>query len=356
MRRAARRWLVLLLLLLVLSPVLLYLLASYWLESAGGRKALEGELTRRVGLPVHLLGEFDIMLLPVLGVEGTELLIGGTGADEELVRSGEYSVALALAPLLAGEMRVETVRLAGGSLRLDRLPSNDKAAASSPGAELRLPSIDEFAVSDFTIVAPGEQPARFEVDELTVEGFGERRDTKFRLAIAGYGRVAGQLRWDPALSALNLDGSWEGPWPGDLEFSVQVDLTEESGNLAARWPAGPASPDEVVAIASGFVVRDGAVRLPELEIAAGRQSVRGGGCLRLGGTPALQLELAADELDLDKLPELPPFGTPAGAEQPAAAGLDLDIRLTATEIRRAGAVARQAVLSLGGEPDCSDLD
>lgn len=356
MRRAARRWLVLVLLLLALSPALLYVLADYWLESAGGRKVLEGELTRRAGLPVRLLGEFDIMLFPSLGVEGTELLIGGTGAGEELVRSGEYSVALSLAPLLAGEMRVETVRLAGGSLRLDRLPPMGKPAAGSPGAALRLPSIDEFAVSDFTIVAPGEDSARFKVEELAFEGFEERRDTKFRLVIAGYGRLAGQLRWDPAVSALNLDGSWAGPWPGDIGFSVQADLAEKSGNLAARWPAHPASPEEVVAVASGFVVRDGAVRLPGLEIAAGRQSVRGAGCLRLGGTPALQLELAADELDLDKLPELPPFGTPAGAEGPAALGLDLDIRLTAAEIRRAGAVARQAVLSFGGEPDCSDLD
>lgn len=356
MRRAFRRWLVVLLLLLTLPPVLLYLLANYWLESVGGRQALERELTRRAGLPVRLLGEFDIMLIPAIGVEGTELLIGGTGTDEELVRSGEYSLALALAPLLAGEIRVQTVRLADGSFRLDRLPPADQAAPGSPGAGLRLPSIDEFALSDFTIVASAEHAARFEVDELTFEGFEERRDTKFRLAIAGFGRVAGQLRWDPGASALNLDGSWSGPWPGDLEFSLQVDLAEESGSLAARWPAHPASADEVVAVASGFVVREGGVRLPALEIAAGRQSVRGGGCLRLRGTPALQLELAADELDLDKLPELPPLATPAGADGPAAAGLDLDIRLTAAEIRRAGAVARQAVLSFGGEPDCSDLD
>ena len=225
MRRAFRRWLVVLLLLLTLPPVLLYLLANYWLESVGGRQALERELTRRAGLPVRLLGEFDIMLIPAIGVEGTELLIGGTGTDEELVRSGEYSLALALAPLLAGEIRVQTVRLADGSFRLDRLPPADKAAPGSPGAGLRLPSIDEFALSDFTIVASAEHAARFEVDELTFEGFEERRDTKFRLAIAGFGRVAGQLRWDPGL----------GVEPGRL---LVRPLARRSGVQPAGRPGG----------------------------------------------------------------------------------------------------------------------
>jgi hypothetical protein len=45
---------------------------------------------------------------------------------------------------------------------------------------------------------------------------------------------------------------------------------------------------------------------------------------------------------------------PAGAD--SALGLDLNIRLKASEMLAGGAVARQAVLQLGGVPDCALAD
>ena len=64
----------------LLIPALLlaaaYWLADSWLESAGGRRMLENALTSRSGVPVRLLGDFDLMLLPAIGASGTELVVG----------------------------------------------------------------------------------------------------------------------------------------------------------------------------------------------------------------------------------------------------------------------------------------
>ena len=68
---------VVLVVVLLLLPVGLYWLADAWLESSGGRQMLEQELGARFGMSVSLEGEFDLMLLPDIGVSGTELVIGG---------------------------------------------------------------------------------------------------------------------------------------------------------------------------------------------------------------------------------------------------------------------------------------
>ncbi len=352
MKRAFRRWALVLLAVLVLSPVLIYLLANAWLESAGGRQALERELARRAGLPVRLLGEFDIMLLPSLGVEGTELVIGGPGPDEEFVRSREYSVAVALSPLLQGELQIESIHLAGGQLRLDNLPPGREPTAAEPAAPFELPAIEKFEASQLTIVRGDGQGQQFRIDEFRVEGFAERRDTMFRVGVAGFGRIGGLLRWDSANSLLTLDGTWSDAWPGDLKFEGQVDFGAGDGRVAASWPAQPASPAEVLAFAAGFEVQEANVRLQAIEASVGMQTMRGDGCLLLGASPALQLELTADELDLDSLLEIPPLDAMSDTPGASEAGFRIDVRLTAGEVRVGGAVARQAVLSLGAEPDC----
>ncbi len=69
-------WLVALVALVLLFPGL-YWFADAWLESSGGRQMLEQELGARFGMSVRLEGEFDLMLLPDIGVSGTRLVIGG---------------------------------------------------------------------------------------------------------------------------------------------------------------------------------------------------------------------------------------------------------------------------------------
>ena len=345
-----------LLLVLALAAALLYVAASAWLEGAGGRKALEGELTRRAGIPVRLLGDFQIMLVPSFGVAGTELVVGGPGADEALVHSGEYAVALEPRALLAGELRVGTIRLAHGALRLDRIPPSEPGRPGLEDSVSELPAIGELLVSDFVVTAPGESRYEISVIEFAVEGFEERRDTQFRVEAAGLGGVAGTLRWDSADPTLRLDGAWSGLLPDALGFQAEIRFAGADGNVAMRWPAGPAEPDRKLRASAGFVVGDEVLRLNDIELSAGAQSVVGFGCLLLGAAPGLQLDLITDSLDLDRLPELPAFGRAPDAGGAAITGLDIDLRLSAGELRKAGAVARNAVLSVGDDPDCGQPD
>jgi uncharacterized protein involved in outer membrane biogenesis len=91
-----------------------YLMLGAWLESAGGRRAVERALAERLGMSVTLQGEFDIMLLPSIGVSGTELVLGPPGPASELARSREYALALALGPLLERRLLIQSIALDGG--------------------------------------------------------------------------------------------------------------------------------------------------------------------------------------------------------------------------------------------------
>lgn len=353
------RWIVRigwLLLALALAAVLIYVAANAWLESAGGRSAIERELTQRAGLPVRLRGDFDIMLFPSLGVGGTELVIGGPGADEAFLRAQEYGVALELRPLLAGDLRVESVRLAHGVLRLDRVPPTEPGVSGPQGEALRLPAVGALTVSDFIVVVPGEPGYELAIEELAIEGFEEGRDTGFQIEVAGFGRVAGRLRWDSAKTLLGLNGTWSGLVSDALAFSGEMDFGGSHGKVSMRWPAGPADPDQVLRLAARFALAAGAVRLEDLELSAGAQSARGGGCLLGGAAPGLHLDLTADSLDLDHLPDIPALVGSPDTDGVPAAGFDIALRLRAGELRKLGAVARNAVLSVGDDPDCSQPD
>lgn len=341
---------------LVLAPVLLYLLVSTWLESAGGRQALERELARRAGMQVRLLGKFDIRLLPALEVGGTELVVGGPTPDGEMVRSREFAVAIALKPLLDRELQVESIRLAGVTLWLDRVPPATVRPSGEPGEPVRLPAVDKLKISQLEIVSPAEAGPGFRVDELTIEGFAEGRDSTIRVKMPGYGQVDGQLRWESGASMLDLEGRWSGVLSGDLQFGVEADFAAATGHLEARWPVQPNSGTDVVTLSTGVAVREDTVDLQALKATAGAQSVRGVGCVLLGPPATLRLDLAADELDLDSLPRLPSGLAASSADGAAPNGLRIDARLKVGLLRAAGAVAHDAELSVGGKPDCSLQD
>ena len=66
----------------------LYFAVDDWLESAGGRRALERTLSEQVGMPVHLNGDFNIKLLPSVGVSGTELVVSDPATGDDLAVGG----------------------------------------------------------------------------------------------------------------------------------------------------------------------------------------------------------------------------------------------------------------------------
>lgn len=362
MKAAIRRLLLFLPVLLVLLFAGAYLLAGAWLESRGGRQAIEQELSRRLGVPVNLQGDFSIALLPSVGVAGTELVIGEPGAASELGRSAEYAVELAVRPLLHGTLVVESFRLAGGRLYLARLPPGDGAAPDPDGKTPPpgLPDIGSFTIRDFEIVTAGD--SRILLQEFSLKGFEPGRPAPFHLAVADYGVLSGSLDWRAPASELLLSAAWSDYLPGVLQLRLRAGLAASDGDLQADWlaPGDAADAPASIRMAAGYELRPSGIGFPDFRLDAGAQYAAGDGCLVFGDTPALHLDLASPRIDLDALPDLSAlaaFGG-GGAEEEGVASdsvVSFNLRLRAAEARGAGAVAREAVLQAGGEPDCSGL-
>ena len=118
---------------------LLVLVAGAWLESSAGRRELETALAGSLGMPVQLKGDFNIALLPAVGVSGTELSIGSSGSGAPFIQSREYHVAVKLLPLINGELSVLSFSAAGGLLDLARYPGVGEKATSTSFSRLQPP-------------------------------------------------------------------------------------------------------------------------------------------------------------------------------------------------------------------------
>jgi uncharacterized protein involved in outer membrane biogenesis len=296
MRVSFRKRLLVLLFVVLLLPVAAYWIADSWLESSGGRQMLERALSERIGMNVRLAGEFDLMLLPAIGVSGTGLVIGGPGPEFEFARSEEFEISVALRPLLERKVLVEWIRMTGGYIYPDRYSRTGGAAEVDSSAKLLLPEIRELSIRDFQIIWPGEEEARLKVSAVTISEFAENRETPFLLEIEHLVTAEGMLRWDASRSLIQF---------GNLQFDL----------------AG--------------------------------QRVSGDGCLILQSPGALHLELQAGVFDLDAFQEnLPAMG---GGESEGGLPMEIRARFTAEELRTQGANARAAVLSLGKEPACEDF-
>jgi hypothetical protein len=354
--KAVRRWFLLTVpLLLVLLFAAAWLLVDIWLESAGGRQAVERALAERIGLPVRLEGEFHVMLLPSIGVSGTVLVLGEPGQATELARSEEYAVSLALAPLLESRLLIESVRFSDGILYLDRWPGGDRSADAPAQAALALPDIRELAISDFRLVLGPGDDSPYLLRELSIEEFTPGRLAPLRLRVEGFGTWRGGMSWQPADDALELTAAGTGQWAGELGLQASMRLNAGTGQLALRWVA--IEPQ----LSLAYAALPAGVRLEGVRIEAEALRIEGVGCFLAGEPPALHLDLAADRVDTAALPdlsELAPSAAPAADDQADPEwpeGLDFGVRLAVGELLAGDAVARQAVLQLGGEPDCRAL-
>jgi len=279
---------------LLLLPVGLYWLADAWLESSGGRQMLEKELGARFGMSVRLEGEFDLMLLPDIGISGTQLVIGGkAGAGEFFANSQGFEVSVALKPLFDRQVVVEWIRLTGGRVYPGRYSRfiNDTGSAAT-----QLPEIRELDLRDFEIVLGEDDASSLRVKELTVRDFAGGRRAAVSLDIEDLVAARGWLLWDTAQSKIQF---------GD----VQLDMA--------------------------------------------RQKLSGQGCLMLGESPSLNAELEARAFDFDAFRSgLPAMGQSGPGQSGGDLPLDIRIRFKVDELSSNGVFARGVVLSLGQDPVC----
>jgi len=295
MTPSSRKRLLAVLLVLLLLPFAAWWFADSWLESSGGRAVLERALAGRIGMPVKLEGDFDLMLFPSIGVSGTRLLIGEPVSGREFAVSREYEASVALRPLIDGRVLIEWIRLTGGVLYPERYPSVTGESVEPDHEPGPVPEIKEIVVRDFQVALPGGSENHLTVSELTVSEFSEKQSVPFSLDIRDLVSIRGYFLLDAARKLLSFS---------------------------------------------------------ELELVSGEQRVRGHGCLSWKGAQSLQLDLAAGNLDLDSLLEKVPETGEGGGDSPPR---DIRVRLTADELTSSGVVARGVVVSLGEKPDCEVL-
>jgi len=275
---------------LLLLPFALYWAADAWLESSGGRQLLEQELSARLGMSVRLEGGFDLMLLPDIGVSGTDLVIGretGPAAAPFLANSREFEVSVALRPLFHRQVVIDWIRLTGGRVYPGRYrqPGDDGAPL------LKLPEIRELVLRDFEFVLDQEEEALLRLKELRVRDFAEGERAGLFLEIEDVVTVDGWLSWDLAQSRI------------------------EFGDLAADL-AG--------------------------------QLVSGKVCLLLQQPRSLSLDFNAEAFDLDAFRKNLPETGQGNGDVP----LEIRARLSVDELRSSGVIARGVVLNLGRDPVC----
>lgn len=359
MRRGTRRLLLALPVLLALLFLAAYLLVDAWLEGAGGRRALERALQDRIGLPVRLEGEFRVVLLPSVGVSGTALVVGEPGPATELLRSDSYAVSLALEPLFHRRLSIDSVEFGNGTLHLERWPESEAPSTRAPQSTVQLPEIERLEILDFKVFAAADGDQPYLLRELSIEQFAAGRASAFRLEVEDYGAWDGSLTWDPQRSALDVTAAGAGFWSGEIRMHASALLDAGTGNLSADWAGVAEDPGRGrnAQLSLTYVLLAGGVRMHGIRLAAESLLVEGEGCLLTGERPTLHLELAAGRVDADTLPDWVALIGPGDAQAAdPAAGLDLNIRLKAAEMLAGGVVARQAVLQLGGAPDCTLAD
>jgi len=290
MSSRSRKIILSILVVVLLLPPAAYWIGDAWIESSGGRLMLEQELSRRTGMSVRLEGEFNLMLLPDIGVDGTALLIGGEAGAASLFASfEEFEISVALMPLFQRQVIIEWIRLSGGRIYPDRY-----RGADSPGhaGSARLPEIQELTLRDFEILLPDESAPPLRLKSLDVNHFADGQQTSFSLEIEKLVTASGWLLWDSTRPGIRF---------GDLDLDL------------------------------------------------GGQMLSGIACLLLEPW-TLHADLHAATLDIDSLRNGLPdaFSGSGDGELP----LDLRVRLGVEELRSSGVVARGVKLSAGDSPDC----
>lgn len=295
MKRTFRNVSLLSLGLLILLPLVAYWAVDTWLESSGGRQMIEKNLSARLGMKVVLGGEFDLMLFPAVGVNGTDLVIESDQPGHPFASSAEYEFSVALKPLLDRRVQIDWIRLGGGVIHPGLYRGRQPSGVNGESGNIRVPEIEELTIRDFLLVPPAADARGIRLNLLKVSGFADGRSAPFVVEVQGLASARGRV-------LLNL--------------------------------------------------QDSSLQLNGLSLERSGQRLVGRACVDFGGPLTVHAELEADRLDIDRLRnELPDTGAWASGDGEATFP-DIRVRVRVDELSAGGAVAQGVVLSLGQEPVC----
>ena len=388
MRRLAI-WLGLTVAAVALLAVIGGLIGDRWLESSGGRRLLEDQLTQAVGSPVRLSGSYRFRVLPRILIAGTGLEIGPPG-EEVPVRVASFRTVVGLIPLLRGDLRIDAIELTGGRIDVDglgRLGGDGTAADTAPAA---LPAVAELVLREIRVFMPG-QPVWLMLERLVLTGFRPDEWTPLALdaslvrdahwsvpvSVAGSLRVAadagsveltlrplawrtgalppfetvGQLVWQADGNRLAVQLAHE-RLQGTVSASLDVAFAEA---LSGTFDSEFRKKDEAAQASAGFgfSLQEDLIRLDPVTAALDGQALSGQGCIVLGESPALNLSLFADTLDLERLAAWIPEG-PGGAGEIPELPFELALEIDVAQAALPGANAQGVRVVIGRQAVCPD--
>lgn len=388
--RAKRRILLWLTLLVIgLSFYLLGAWANAWLESAGGRRLLQRELSKGLGLPVSLQGEYGLRILPRLEIAGTGLEVRQKEGGGVFLYSRNFSAEVELIPLLNKQLRIASINLGEGFVDLANLPSQDNADSDSGIAASKtpatLPELASLNMSNFSI-RYADAAYRVDIGELELSGFRAGAPASLAVkaglfsdeSITAAVKLRGSLTIEPsslstdlridemevALDARHIDGMvaqlrWDKPAErveGQFEWRADNQSMRLQFGLTASQPVSGTMQGEYLdarlqaplTLGLKFGVLDEQVNLEDLAMAMDSQEVDGSGCFRFDEMAGLHLDLAAEELDVDALAPLFTPGEGGDTDMSFVYGVKMHVGTA----RLSGAVAEDVLLQAGSEPEC----
>ena len=369
---------------------LLVLVAGAWLESSAGRRELETALAGSLGMPVQLKGDFNIALLPAVGVSGTELSIGSSGSGAPFIQSRDYHVAVKLLPLINGELSVLSFSAAGGLLDPARYPGVGEKATRAGKADFKLPRIERLMLEDIRIILPGQGDSSVLIDMLELEDFraGEPSKLTLELSLLSSGMttaslamnsklvvetglrqlaleldalnfnsealtlqgINGRMSWHLAGDSLEGQFSWQEPGLGSANLSSRLSTASNEGQVEFTY-TGEGQSQDLEAVLN-FERRAEGLYFPEIFATFADQQLIGTGCLLLEDNSSLHLLLNSDFIDLEKLQSLNPGDSGIASDSGNDFPVELNIKLIVQEIHAAGVIVRDAEIILGRQPDC----
>ncbi|MCW2307006.1 uncharacterized protein involved in outer membrane biogenesis [Rhodobium gokarnense] len=293
---------------------------------------------------MKILGDADAYLLPTPSITFTDMRIGD--AENPLMIVSRFSARVELAPLLKGEVKVIDMTLERPDVRLAVDDNGQLTALGEDGKATRLSGFDPAAVAfeEVEVVNGAVQisdarsakvyrlsdvdlsvSARALVGPFRAEGAvtvgGQRHRVKLAsgtLRPDGAIRVKAQINPTERPVEVRLDGLVSAKdlmprYAGDFQIERLQPRTAEDGASDEAFDVAvpPGTPWRV---AGRFDLSGDALSVEDYELTYGSEDRRfnltGGGRLEAGPEPRFDLEVKAQQIDLDRMLAEP--GTPAG--------------------------------------------
>lgn len=341
--------------LLALVALAAYLAFSFDINDH--RDRLASEIQRHTGRALNIGGEIGLSIFPWLGVEARDLSLANLPefGDAPLARVAQLEARARLLPMLRGELEidrivvdglfVELVRKADGSANwaspqaapadAPQAQATDEDGPSAPDLGAAALAIGTLELRSARISLTDHQAGtRHTLDALQFTSAAVRPGAPFPVELA-FQLDSGAIGADAERTELAAKLRTQATFDPAARTLTLAELQLETGLKGAAIPGG-ALDATLTALATVDLERGSAV-LENLSLATGDTRITGRFALTDPAGPALEFDLHADRLDVDRyLPAQSPSAAPtpgaaaaAGAASGAAAAPDAVTTLAA---------------------------